>query len=233
MEGVTALRDALEAGGTPTMVVAASPPPSPAVEAIVEPIAASGVPIHRVDPTLFPVLSATETPQGILGVFPFPELPLPDFGSHPALFVVADSLRDPGNLGTLLRSALGAGADAFFVTPGTADPYAPKVVRAGATAHFRLPIRAMAWDAPDPAITDCTLRAAADACADRAYDETDWTRPACLFVGSEASGLSENARALATERVAIPLAGGIESLNAAVAGSIILFEAARQRRQAR
>ena len=87
--------------------------------------------------------SGTETPQGLIAVLPFPRLPIP---SNPKMILIADSLRDPGNLGTLLRSAAAAGVQAALLPPETADAFAPKVVRAGMGAHFHLPIRELEWE---------------------------------------------------------------------------------------
>ena len=91
----------------------------------------------EVAPKLMDSLAGTETPQGLLAVFPMRQLPLP----RPLDFVlIADNLRDPGNLGTLLRSAAAAGVQAVLLSPGTTDAFAPKVLRAGMGAHFRLPV---------------------------------------------------------------------------------------------
>jgi TrmH family RNA methyltransferase len=168
----------------------------------------------------------------VIAIFPFPQLPLQVPASEQLLLLLVDRLQDPGNLGTLLRSALGAGAHALLLTPGTVDPYNPKVVRAAAGTHFRLPIHEVGEEELDVWMRRVTQRVIADPRAPQPYDELDWTAPTLLVVGSEAHGVSGSVRARATHRVVIPLRGGLESLNAAVAGSIILFEAARQRRLA-
>jgi TrmH family RNA methyltransferase len=145
--------------------------------------------------------------------------------------LIVDRLQDPGNLGTLLRSALGAGVHAVLLTPGTVDPFNPKVVRAAAGAHFHLPIATL-----DPVAIQREFPGleivVAHPQALRAYDERDWTRASAVVIGSEAHGISAELARLAADEVRIPLRGGVESLNAGVAGSIILFEAARQRRHA-
>ncbi len=171
-------------------------------------------------------LSDTPAPQGAVAVVPFPQI-------EPAgrqWCLVLDAVRDPGNVGTLLRSAAAAGVDEALIAPGSADPFSPKVVRAAMGAHFRLAIRPADWAeiARRVAGLDVLL---ADAQGDVEYDRYDWRRPSALIVGGEAQGASAEGRALATRRVRIPMRGGSESLNAAVAGSVILFEAARQRRR--
>jgi len=179
--------------------------------------------------TVMRALSDTVTPQGVLAVAEMPQWPRPQMPTRIAL--ILDRWRDPGNLGAALRSAEAAGVDWVALTPESVDPFNPKVVRGGMGAHFRLPIFA-----------DCDLQEMAsllegvpvylaDAQAARPYDEVDWTQPSALLVGGEVHGPGEAARQLGAVGVAIPMAGAPDSLNAAIAASVILMEAARQRRQ--
>jgi len=220
VEGRRAVADALAAGARPRLVLlrAGTDPGLPAAD----------LPLRPVEPRLFDRLSDVAAPQGILAVFPTPR-PAAAAGATP-LALVLDRLRDPGNLGTLLRAAAAAGATAVYLSPTTVDPFNPKAVRAGMGAHFRLPLHAL----DDPAVADLRagypLRAVARAGAAAPYDAVDWRGPAVLIVGAEADGVSPEVAALGTVDVAVPLAPGVESLNAAVAGAILLFEAARQRR---
>jgi TrmH family RNA methyltransferase len=171
-------------------------------------------------------LSDTVSPQGILAVVPFLELPFPE---NPWLVLVADRVRDPGNLGTILRSAEAAGVSWVILTPATVDVYNPKVVRGAMGAHFHLPVAArVSWSEVAEALRDRQILLA-EARGDKVYYEVDWTKPSALIVSSEVEGTSQEAERLATERVAIPMRGKAESLNVAVASGIILFEAARQR----
>lgn len=171
--------------------------------------------------------------QGVVGVFPFPDWPpLAPGGTGVPLLLVLDGLRDPGNLGTILRTAEAAGVGGVWLTPDCVDLYNPKVVRAGMGAHFRLP----SWpDADWPAIQAGLARlgvsqiVALDAAAPVAYYDLDWCGPAALVLGSEAHGLSPAGRAAATVLAAIPMPGQAESLNAALAAGIVLFDALRQR----
>ncbi len=176
-----------------------------------------------VSEAVFSSCADTETPQGVLAVVPF--VPLQP---RPGLILVLDGLRDPGNLGTILRSAEAAGVGQVVLAPGTVDLYNPKVVRGAMGAHFRLPVAHLDW----PAIAGQVAGRAvwlADAGGEVAYDRVDWTHPSALIVGGEAAGAGEEAAALATGQVQIPMSGGAESLNAAMAATVILFEAARQR----
>jgi TrmH family RNA methyltransferase len=179
--------------------------------------------VYAVSEAVMHALAQTETPQGIVAVFPLPELSLP----HSLSFVlIADALRDPGNLGTLLRSAWGAGVDAVILAPGMVDAFNDKVVRAAMGAHFYVPIiRADGWGEIERALAGIPRVYLADARGEVSYLAADWSRPVALIVGGEAEGASESARKIATARVSIPLRVGAESLNAAVAGSILLFAA--------
>lgn len=229
VEGVRAVRDALATGATPHLVLLREAAPGDRLPDLTFP---AGVPVRVVERRLFDRLSEVQAPQGILAVFPMPALALETNDSAP-LVLVLDRLRDPGNLGTLLRAAAGAGVQAVYLTPETVDPWNPKVVRAGMGAHFRAPILPLDRDAMGELAARLSLRVVARADASLPYDAVDWTAPAALIVGSEAEGVSPEMDAWSSEAVTIPLAAGVESLNAAVAGAVILFEAARQRRVAR
>lgn len=185
--------------------------------------------VLEVTPQVLAAVTETETPQGIAAVFAFPEQIAPPTGTP--LIVIADGVRDPGNLGTMLRTALGSGATAVYTTPATVDLYNPKVVRAAMGAHFRLALRSnVGWEALDEVLGGCEAVWGADAGGEVVYTEADWAVPTALVIGSEDRGISPDGRERCSEMLAIPLAGGLESLNAAVASAVILFEAARQRR---
>ena len=177
-----------------------------------------------VSETVMAACSDTQTPQGVLAVVPFVSLE-----PRPGLLLILDGMRDPGNLGTILRSAESAGVGQVLLAPGTVDLYNPKVVRGAMGAHLRLPVLSHDWPAISKRASGRVVWLA-EAAAETAYDAVDWTRPAALIVGSEASGAGQEAEDLTTGRVSIPMAGGADSLNAAMAATVILFEAARQRR---
>jgi TrmH family RNA methyltransferase len=169
--------------------------------------------------------SQTQTPPGVLAVAPILSRPLPD---HPTFLLILDQLSNPGNMGTMLRTAAAAGVDGVLLGPGNVDAYNPKVVRGGMGAHLRLPIVTADW----PAIAQRTAGMAVWlAAVDQAtaYTAVDWRQPSALIIGSEATGAGQQAQQLATGRVTIPMRHATESLNAAVATGIILFEAVRQR----
>lgn len=171
-------------------------------------------------------MSDTETPAGILAVLPLQPLPLPPM---PSLLLILDRVRDPGNLGTMLRTAAAAGADGVLLSPGTVDAYNPKVVRAGMGAHLRLPVMQLTWTEIEQLTSDMAVWVAATDGIDP-YSEVNWRRPSALIVGSEAHGAGQEAEQVADGSVYIPMHRATESLNAAMAAGVILFEAARQRR---
>jgi len=193
----------------------------------VDRFAVMGVESIAVSPHVMQVASDTQTPQGILAVLPLPQAEVP---AHPDFVLIADGVRDPGNLGTLLRTALAAGVQAVILPPGGVDAFSPKVVRAGMGAHFRLPILAMDWDTIGPALAGSNLFLA-DATGELSLFEAGFEAPLTLIIGGEAEGAGNQAAGLASQRVHIPMPGGVESLNAAVAGAILMFEVVRQRQR--
>jgi len=185
-----------------------------------------------VEPTLFQQVTDTEHPQPLVAICAMPDNPLP----IDSTFVVAlDGVRDPGNLGTLLRSSAAAGADGVALLHGSVDPFNPKAIRASVGAVFAQPLQSFA--AVSEVIDNCFLKrpivVVADSDGELAYDAIDWTQPSLLIIGGEAEGVSEEVRTYADVVASIPMAPGVESLNAAVAGSIVAFEIARQRRASR
>lgn len=185
----------------------------------------AGASAEAVSEAAMAAMSATETPPGLLVVLPIPEPALPQ---PITLAVVADRMADPGNLGTLIRTCRAAGVQALFLSEGTVDPYNPKVIRGAMGAHLHLPIL--------PASTAEILRRLqgvplwlAEARQGVAYHQVDWRSPAGLVIGGEAAGASDNLRAACQGTVHIPLRGDSESLNAAIAAAVLLFEIARQR----
>lgn len=181
-----------------------------------------------VTPEVLEAACDTKNPQGMLGVFPLISLPYPPTLN---LLVVLDSLRDPGNLGTLMRTSLAAGADALLLSPGSVDPFSPKVVRSAMGAHFKLPIRTASWSEITELAREMTLLLA-DMENGPSLWETDLTGPVGIILGSEAHGPSDEARKAANQPIHIPISSNIESLNAAAAGAVLLFEVNRQRRKA-
>lgn len=225
-EGVRLVEECVRAGITPTFVFYTT-----TVEAdqrgggLLASLRRMDVPCYEVTEAVMSACSDTQTPQGILAVLPTPNLPRPEC---PTLTLILDRLRDPGNLGTILRTALAAGVEQVLLAPGTVDPRNPKVVRAGMGAHLRLPVATLQWESITEAVTGCDVWLA-DASGETHYTSVDWTRPVAIILGGEAVGAGKRARALALGRVSIPMAAQVESLNTAAAAAVILFEVVRQR----
>ncbi len=186
---------------------------------------ANNVEVDEVSGDLLQKLSDTETPQGILAVLEFSELPVP---SSPNFILIPDQIRDPGNLGTLFRTAAATGVQTVLLPPETTDAFAPKVLRSGMGAHFRLPIHSIGWEEIKTQTKDMAIFIA-DMDGISCW-ETDLRKPLALVIGGEAEGASDEARRLATQKISVPMAGNVESLNAGVAGSVLMFEVIRQRR---
>jgi len=180
---------------------------------------------YQVDADLLNKLSGTETSQGILTVFDLKTISLP---THPDFLVIADGIRDPGNLGTLLRTSEAAGAQGVLLSPGTTQAFGPKVVRAGMGAHFRLPILACSWDEISQICSELTIFNA-DMQGVIPCWQADFKQPLAILIGSEAEGSGEQARSISAQSVSIPMPGRSESLNAGLAGAILIFEVVRQR----
>ena len=182
--------------------------------------------VEEVSANLIKSLSETESPQGILAVLELINLPLPNF---PTFILIPDQIRDPGNLGTLLRTAAAAGVQAVLLPPETTDAFAPKIIRSGMGAHFRLPIHSMTWNEIKRFCESANQQVYLADMDGQSCWEADLRQPLALIVGGEANGAGEQARKLANQKISIPMNGNIESLNAGVAGSVLMFEVARQR----
>ncbi|HET8835737.1 MAG TPA: RNA methyltransferase [Gemmatimonadales bacterium] len=229
-EGVRLVEEAL-AAGVPVRGAAVSPAleGTPRGSALKSALAGSGVTLLEVPPGELDALADTEQPQGIVAVIEPPGRVLDDIPTPAgAVLLVLDAVQDPGNVGTMLRTALALGASGVVALKGTADLTNPKVLRGSMGAAFRLPAapagveQFVAW-----------ARARGVEVIVTAADGTPlerWRRgpaPIALVVGNEGAGVSTGLAAVATRRVAIPLASTVESLNVAVAAGILLYEVMR------
>jgi TrmH family RNA methyltransferase len=194
---------------------------------------ALGLAVTRVSAHVLRALADTSTPQDLVAVAAKRSRSLDDLDREASLIVVLAEVRDPGNAGTLVRSAAAAGADAVIFTAASVDPYAPKTVRSSAGALFALPI------VDEIPLGDCLVEFAArgltvylaEAGEGPALPEVDLRRPLAFVLGNEARGIPRHD--IVAHSVSIPMPGGTESLNVAIAGSILLYEAVRQRRDTR
>ncbi len=190
---------------------------------------AGEVPVVQLDDRLFAELSELKTPTGILALIDIPQPPGTTVDSRFALLL--EDIQDPGNLGSMLRSAAAAGCDAVFLSRGCADAWSPKVLRAAMGGHFALHIH----EQQDlPAVANAfpgALLATSLHEATRGLYDCDLRGDVAFLIGNEGAGLSDELLNLATQKITIPMPGKIESLNAAAATAICLFEAVRQRQK--
>jgi len=224
VEGMRLVEEALQAGWEARLVIHTADLTERG-QKILDGYARRGVPLEQVATHVMRAASDTQSPQGILAVLAITPQQLP-----PLLdFVfIPDGVHDPGNLGALLRTAAAAGVNAVFLPPECVDPFAPKVVRAAMGAHFRLPIRSLTWEEIAGLVKGMPAYLAA-AGEGIPYTQVDFRQPVVLIVGGEAKGAGVHAQGLAIARIHIPMPGGSESLNTAVAGAILMYEVVRQR----
>ena len=149
-------------------------------------------------------------------------------------FLVLETIQDPGNLGTMLRAGEGAGLTGIIADRGTADIYNPKVIRSTMGSIFRIPV--VYTDDLREAVREMKRTGvrvfAAHLKGERNYDKENYLGPSAFLIGNEAAGLTEETASLADALVKIPMLGAVESLNAAVAASVLMYELSRQRRNA-
>lgn len=217
-DGPKLLAEALQWGAVLTAVVYADG---------MEPAPIPGVREAEVPPELLKSLSTTETPQGVLFLCETPELSLPDRLSG-GRYLVLDGVQDPGNVGTIWRTADAFGADGLILLPGCADPFSPKTVRATMGACFRLPV----WETDRESLARALQGAGLPLYATALRADTEDVRRADLsrcavVIGSEGRGVLEETLALCAKTLKIPMSPRCESLNAACAAAVVLWEMAR------
>lgn len=233
IEGVRLLEAALSAGVQPEYVLFTSRLLRTARgEQLLRAAGTAGAQVYAVDEATMSQASGTETPQGILAVIPLPGTPVQRLLEQESPFLLAvDGVKDPGNLGTMLRTAAAAGVSGVLLGRGTVEIANPKVLRAAMGASFLVAI-AEEVDLPS-ALTSMRERGvpvlAGDPAGERSLFEAEVAPPVVLVVGGEADGLTPEVAAVVTQRLRIPMAAGVESLNAGVAAALLLYEAARRR----
>jgi RNA methyltransferase, TrmH family len=232
-EGVRLVEEALASGVTiPGAAVAPALESTTRGKALKATLLGAGVTLDEVTDAELEELADTEHPQGIVAVIEPKRWALGDVRMNPgSTILVLDGVQDPGNVGTMLRTALGLGAAGLVALKGTADLTNSKVIRGAMGASFRLPAVSAA---PDEFVAWARLQRAEIWVADAAEDTGDrqqtrrTDRPAvALVVGNEGAGVGATLAAAADRRIAIPLTRGVESLNVAVAAGILLYEVSR------
>ncbi|MGH3200105.1 MAG: TrmH family RNA methyltransferase [Streptosporangiaceae bacterium] len=233
-EGPQAVAEAFTCGARVTDLFVTVPARSRHHDLVSE-IASAGIPVHVVSGEVMDELAQTVTPQGVLAVCGFVDVPLAQV-TKPTLVVLLANVRDPGNAGTVLRTADAAGAHAVVFADASVDPYNGKCVRASAGSLFHLPVVAGArLEDAVGAMRDAGLRiVAADGRAGHSLDDPEvqarLAGPTAWMFGNEAWGLPPELVALADEPVAVPIYGRAESLNLAAAAAVCLYASARAQR---
>lgn len=229
VEGVRAVED-LAASGLPIRfaVAASTLGDAPRGRGLLDVLATKRVAVREIPDRELADFADTETPQGILAVAQIPRAGLDDLplNADPSVLVVLDAVQDPGNFGTLARTAEALGASGLVALPGTVDPWNPKSVRAAMGSSFRLPVVAVEWERLTPWLSSHGFSTLAAAAGGEPLPDPR-PRRAALVLGNEGAGVSDQTRARAERMVGIPLRGRAESLNVAAAGAILLYELLR------
>lgn len=224
LDGVHLVASYTERIGMPEMlVVAASAQESPEIGTLLASMPEEVCRIALSD-ALFQELSPVDTPTGILALVAVPEILLQQ---SPRCIVLIEAVQDPGNLGSVLRSAAAAGVEAAYLSTGCADAWSPRVLRGGMGAHFVLPVRegvdlvAVAEAFPGEVVVTSLQ-------GDASLFDLDLAGVVAFVVGNEGAGVSQALHQAATRRVRIPMPGAVESLNVAAAAAVCFFERVRQ-----
>jgi TrmH family RNA methyltransferase len=245
-EGLRVAGEALDHGVDIVFAVASPRAETLGGGALLARLTAAGVDLLRIDDDELAALAGTETPQGLLLVCrePRPDLaallfgPRPGRGGHAAAggtapasagprLLVLDGVQDPGNAGTLIRTAAAFGLSGVIALDGTVDPWNPKSVRAAAGACFSVPVLGAPWSEAGPALAAANVPILVADARGTPVSDVGPRSPWALVVGSEGGGPRPEVQAAAARHVAVPMSGGTESLNAAVAGAILLYALTR------
>lgn len=233
LEGFRAVEEVLKLSGTVEFILfSPSARATSRGEQLFAAAREAGIAAVEVAENIMRDLAGTETPQGVLAVVCRREVSLDDIlSTSPSLLVLVDGVQDPGNLGTIVRTSAGAGAQGLILLPGTVDLYNPKTLRSTMGNIFKLPV-VMAGQRSEvlKKIRNAGLElVVGDPRAEKAVFEIDLTGPVVIAVGNEARGVQEDILMHSRHRVHIPMSAGVDSLNVAVAAGIMLYEVVRQR----
>ncbi|HYK87825.1 MAG TPA: RNA methyltransferase [Acidobacteriota bacterium] len=231
-EGMRSIEEALAAGRKVDAVLCTAEFASAAAASVLlTSLDNAGTRVYRASPRLLKSVSDVQAPQGVVGLVQMPVSALADCPLAPCpLLLCTCGIQDPGNLGTLIRTAAAAGASLVCTSPGTVSARNPKTIRASAGAFFRIPVvehvalsALLTWlcsNSITPYLTDSRGR--------KTYTEVDYTRGSAILLGNESRGIEDPISA-EMDSIRIPMAPGVESLNVGIAGALVLFEAFRQR----
>jgi len=232
VEGVRCLTEAIAAGWAPTCILVRHPSADPRVPeqlgSLIDPSTTRTVAVAADVLDSAVDVSASVDAVGLFEL-PAPRGERPEL-TGPAALLVLEEIRDPGNVGTILRTAHAAAISAVVLVGSCADAYSPKVVRSASGALFRVPLMAAADPVSAREAWPDVAHIAAVACEGQPWSAVDVRGPVALWLGNEARGLSEEALAACNARVHVPIVDGAESLNVASTAAVLAFEVVRQRR---
>ncbi|WP_144098303.1 TrmH family RNA methyltransferase [Croceicoccus sediminis] len=227
-EGLRLLTDARETGYLPeTLVMAEGRDPHPLLDTLIDAVEAAGGDVIEVSEAALSKITGKDNPQAVCGVFAEFDTGLARIDRNSAsLFLVAQAMRDPGNLGTMLRTADAVGAGGLILLDDCADPFSVEAVRASMGAVFTVPLAQARWDefqgwlrSGEGQLVAASLREPYD------YREAPYAAPCFVMVGNESRGLPEEYEIACDLRVTIPMLGRADSLNASIAGAVLAYEA--------
>jgi TrmH family RNA methyltransferase len=231
IEGIRFIEEALESNAKIKYCLCSENIKNDRAEELIKGMKQKGIKVYVVEDDVLKDVSDTVSPQGILAVIEKQEYDIESLKKKSSLIVIADKIQDPGNLGTIIRTSDAAGADAVILTSGTVDPYSTKVLRSTMGSVFHIPVvfvpdilKFISDIKEDEFTVFITSLEASKSC----YDE-DYRRKTAIVVGNEANGVDDSIVYEADRLIRIPMPGKAESLNAAVASGILLFEIVRQR----
>ncbi len=185
----------------------------------------------QVDNTVFKHISDTVTPQGVLAVVSVKDFSLSELIKKQPFLLILEKLQDPGNMGTIIRTAEGAGVSGIIISRDSADIYNPKTVRSTMGSIFRVPVYISENLLDDiKKLKKSGIKIYAAHLDGKSFYEKDFTEPSAFIIGNEGNGLSEELSREADDKIFIPMMGKVESLNAAVSAAVISYEVLRQRK---
>ncbi|GIM47173.1 RNA methyltransferase [Collibacillus ludicampi] len=233
IEGTRLVEDALRSNApVETLLLSEGKRETGKIEEIIHTANALGIELIEVNDAVISHVTDTQSPQGVVAIVRHYEHKLEESiqGQRDALYLALEQIQDPGNLGTMIRTADAVGATGVLIGSGSVDLYNPKVVRATMGSLFHLPVFEVELMNVLPALKERGIQLIGTSVqADQTVYDIDLTGNVVFVIGSEAHGLSEEVRKLLDTEVNIPMPGSAESLNAAIASAVILYEAVRQR----
>jgi RNA methyltransferase, TrmH family len=233
IEGVRLVEEAIAADVEIVQVLASFERTNERLDQLLDQVRAKGIPVTECSDPVLAHVADTQTPQGIVAIAKKPE-PVDGFldmsQANANLVLLVDGIQDPGNLGTIIRTADAVAADAVFVSDNTVDPYHPKVVRAAMGSLFHLPVLEQSLPDRIDSLRQYGFQIIGSSSHQGdVYYNVDLRGPHALVVGSEANGISQELEPYVDKWLRLPMLGKAESLNAAIAASVMMYEVVRQR----